>query len=415
MVEALSRAVAHQDRLTEAERYSVRAIYFETVTGEPEKTVQEYEKLLETEPEDARALIGTGVGYANLREMERAAEYFGRARDAHPDMWLAYYNLIEALGGLGRFDEAETVLDSARAVFGESEGVRWTAAQLAATRRRYGDAEASHVALWEDFKSSSVFRALLATDLASMVAARGRLAEADGYVADAMEANEARGVGGEYIEDAIQGGWIDLAIRGDAPAAVRRVNSALDRYPLDGMDALDRPYVELAELYARAGDPTRALALLEAFEAEVPIELRGGMRPDLERARAEVALAEGDADEALAAFRRSDDGYCSICPLPGMARAWEISGRSDSAIAALDTYVNSTWFLRFYGEEYGLGGLLGPGLERLAQLYDESGDPENAALYYARFAELWEDADPELRPRVDAAQRRLEEILAERG
>jgi DNA-binding SARP family transcriptional activator len=54
-------------------------------------------------------------------------------------------------------------------------------------------------------------------------------------------------------------------------------------------------------------------------------------------------------------------------------------------------------------------------LERLGQLYDEQGDRTKAVEYYARFAELWKDADPELQPRVQAAQARLDEILAERG
>jgi hypothetical protein len=53
--------------------------------------------------------------------------------------------------------------------------------------------------------------------------------------------------------------------------------------------------------------------------------------------------------------------------------------------------------------------------ERLGQLYDEAGDLENAALYYARFVELWAGADAELQTRVEAARARLEEIIRERG
>ena len=45
----------------------------------------------------------------------------------------------------------------------------------------------------------------------------------------------------------------------------------------------------------------------------------------------------------------------------------------------------------------------------------EAGDLENAAVYYARFVELWADADAELQPRVEAARTRLEEIIRERG
>jgi hypothetical protein len=54
-------------------------------------------------------------------------------------------------------------------------------------------------------------------------------------------------------------------------------------------------------------------------------------------------------------------------------------------------------------------------LERLAQLHDERGNTAKAAEYYARFVELWRDADPELQPRVTAAQQRLQLLVGRRG
>ena len=39
-------------------------------------------------------------------------------------------------------------------------------------------------------------------------------------------------------------------------------------------------------------------------------------------------------------------------------------------------------------------------LERLGRLHQARGDGAEAAAYYARAAELWEHADPELQPRV---------------
>ena len=53
--------------------------------------------------------------------------------------------------------------------------------------------------------------------------------------------------------------------------------------------------------------------------------------------------------------------------------------------------------------------------ESLGRLYDERGDLENAALHYAQFVDLWEDADPELQSRVAVARDRLQEIVRERG
>jgi tetratricopeptide (TPR) repeat protein len=84
---------------------------------------------------------------------------------------------------------------------------------------------------------------------------------------------------------------------------------------------------------------------------------------------------------------------------------------ADSAIALYERYVQMPVAYRIFGDRYDLG----PTYESLGQLYDEQGDWEKAAEYYARFVELWQEADPELQPRVEAAQRRLDEIFAERG
>ena len=51
----------------------------------------------------------------------------------------------------------------------------------------------------------------------------------------------------------------------------------------------------------------------------------------------------------------------------------------------------------------------------LARLRDEAGDTEEAAAYYARVIQFWEDADPELQPQVQEARDRLQEIVRERG
>ena len=80
-------------------------------------------------------------------------------------------------------------------------------------------------------------------------------------------------------------------------------------------------------------------------------------------------------------------------------------------MALYEAYVNSLADYRLWWDTNNLG----PSLERLGQLYDEQGDLENAALYYARFVELWADADAELQPRVETARTRLEEIIRERG
>ncbi len=49
----------------------------------------------------------------------------------------------------------------------------------------------------------------------------------------------------------------------------------------------------------------------------------------------------------------------------------------------------------------------GPAELRQAQIYERLGDRPAARAHYARFVDLWRDADPELRPQVEQARARL--------
>ncbi len=127
--------------------------------------------------------------------------------------------------------------------------------------------------------------------------------------------------------------------------------------------------------------------------------------------------------------REHDDDYVGREPPGGDVKKligeihrrslWQVLGiylaGSWIAIQAVETmyesYVETPVGLRMFTDHY----MLPHAVERAAELYDQRGDAENAAKYYARFVELWADADPELQPRVEAARGRLEEILAERG
>jgi hypothetical protein len=51
-------------------------------------------------------------------------------------------------------------------------------------------------------------------------------------------------------------------------------------------------------------------------------------------------------------------------------------------------------------------------MERLGELYEQQGNVQKAAEYWARLAEQWKDADAELQPRVQHARRRAAALLA---
>ena len=56
---------------------------------------------------------------------------------------------------------------------------------------------------------------------------------------------------------------------------------------------------------------------------------------------------------------------------------------------------------------------MAPSHLRRAEIHDRRGENDEAAPHYARFVELWSNADPELRPLVERAEARLAELSGE--
>jgi hypothetical protein len=103
---------------------------------------------------------------------------------------------------------------------------------------------------------------------------QGRLAEAEGYFLDAMAIYEERGRADEYLWTAIELAGLRVWFRGDTVAALQTMAEAIERYPLDSIELLDRPDPVLAGFYAFAGAPERARELLVEWETVVPPDLR---------------------------------------------------------------------------------------------------------------------------------------------
>ena len=129
------------------------------------------------------------------------------------------------------------------------------------------------------------------------------------------------------------------------------------------------------------------------------------------------AYSSGDYEEALRLVRAAMDLRAEKTPgrdpamdADDIAEILYVSGDKAGAIEAYETWLGRRQLFRAWSDDD-----LAPILERVAQLYDELGDTENAAVYYAQFVDVWAEADPEFQPRVEAARARLAEIVRERG
>jgi len=91
-----------------------------------------------------------------------------------------------------------------------------------------------------------------------------------------------------------------------------------------------------------------------------------------------------------------------------LARAFDLSGKRDSAIAYFQQFVDTPHGYLDEDQDWLAGSY-----KRLGELYESTGDLPKAATNLEKFIELWKNADPELQPRVRDARARLERIRAE--
>jgi eukaryotic-like serine/threonine-protein kinase len=409
--EMLTRAYRHRDRLTDRERYFLLSFYHAWHTWEPEKAVTAMQALLETDPDDAIALNQLSVAYMLVGDYARAEESIRRALESGSTSAMPLINLGTWQFNQGKIEEAKSTFDLFAAQFPENRFLGFRAVVLAAALGNHADAEIrareERLARLEDLDTQLSMVQLLA-DLAAV---KGRVGEFEYLAIEASELCDRLGRPAERIYEVINLAHLEITLGRPSARALARVERELERSPLVKLDVFDRPYADLAGLYARAGQPQRARALITEWEAVIPGELRrrGAWRgrpyggTALPWVLGEIAMAEGRPEEAVRQFRLANHARCLVCALPHLGRAYEAIEQVDSATAVYERFLETSFIWRiFYDAEW-----RAPVLERLAQLHEARGDHARAAEHYRSFIKLWQDADDELQPRVTEARRRL--------
>lgn len=408
--EALEQAFEHRDRLTSRERDLAAAAYYSNGTGETQLAIEAYQRLLEREPEEGTALNNLGALNLETRNEAGAIPLLLRALELDSTAVIPYMNLIWAYGNLGNFQAAIEHIE-AHPWLSHDPTAQQHEAQLWAAEGEYDEAISRLEALRDDQVASPYWQTQTSDELAGAAAVQGRLEEAERYYRNAMASSEERQLPRGAVIEATRLARMVIFVREDVPGALTMVEFALFSKPLDDFDPLDRPYLDLAEVYALAGQGRRAQGLLDQFAEVVPAEIRSvAQRSQLARVRGAIALAEGDAETAIEATLASDLGSCKLCALPQLARAYERAGQRDSALAIYQRYVDTPYTFRTRDTD---GWHLGPILERLGELYEAEGETAKAVDYYMRLVRLWDEADDTLQPRVEEARRRAQALLTE--
>jgi tetratricopeptide (TPR) repeat protein len=409
-LEAFEKAYESRDRLTERERLHTEATYYTQVTQDDQAAITTYERLLELDPNDDWALNNIGVVYSTLGDYALAEEYYERANVVDSSGVLSFRNAARMEISQGKLDEAQASLDGIYEMFPRDEVSAGLRVFLETVR---GDYEAATAAAnrFSELGTDPRVEMERTSLLSAIAATQGRLAEAEELALESARHHEASGRAQPMLGMAQSLAWVDLNVREDTARARERLEFMMASDGFNSLDPLTRDYGAVIILLSETGSRSEVAEKIAEMEAEVPEEYRQDMEDQYLTWEGILLAREGRLEEAIETLERREISGCELCRYMPVAKFYDRAGKRDSAIVLYEGYVNSHVASRLRWDEDSLG----PSLERLGQLYDEAGDLENAAVYYARFVELWADADVELQPRVEAARARLEEIIRERG
>jgi eukaryotic-like serine/threonine-protein kinase len=410
MLDAATRAWRFSERLTENERLHANLMYQIVAGGDLDAAQSAGELLVERYPNDFAAANNLALVYGRRRDFARAAEYYRRAIAIDSSVASGPTNYAITLVDLGRLDEADSVISVYARRFPDGAPHLWQASIIAAR----GDYEAAYVQIMSGLdelpRGQQLLWGLRSAESAALVLGRVRAADALGerlqrVFGDDHDAHA-------YLFQTVLLTRADMRVRRQPPElAMRRIENTFAARPLDAVHPLDRPYPELASMYAEAGQPAHARRLLAEYAAVVPLEIRRVNAAAEEHALGRIALAEQRWSDAIRHLQSAiDAGECVRCHLEPLSHAFERAGEPDSAIAYAQRFVDTRHLFGFIQDRFDLVLVL----ERLGRLYEERGDRDAALRAWARITELWKDADPELQPRVRHAQQRIQ-MLSEAG
>ena len=404
---ALTTGFRLRQRLPERERYDVEGAYYMNVAPDRRKAIAALRHAIELDSTNYDAANSLAVTLDDTRDYRGAEQMYHLALASAPSNGTLLTNLAmlyTEMGQHGSFDSVMSVIAS-RGVPFPTASPRF--AEL--WNKRDYDAAEQLARTYADTSTDAQFA------LADIAQLHGRLREADQRHAQVYAANarlHADTVSpylvayGEALEDA--------ETRGDAPRGVAALDAAERTMPLATVpDSRNGLLYWLAAGYARAGAPGKAREVASRYESRMDTTDRRQYAVNIARLHGLIALAEGNADSAVADFHRGDleaDGLptrnCVPCTPLLLGLAFDRASKADSARTYFTRYVEMHAMGRWGVDKVDLG----PVLFRLGELYEGAGDQAHAAEYYGRFVDLWSNADPELQPRVAEAKARLAQL-----
>jgi tetratricopeptide (TPR) repeat protein len=382
----LNKAYELRDRVSEREKYRISAYYYHVGTGEVEKAIETYELWKRSYPRDFAPYINLGLAHTWQGQYEKSVTETKEALRLEPNNVLPYSNLAAHYIKLGRSDEAKAVLDQALARNLTSKFVRQNLCMLAFLGN---DALAMQQQL-ADVQGKPGDEDPLLSQQSDTEAYYGRLQRAREFsrraVDSAIRAGNREAAAGWLVNEGLR-----EAEFGNAAAARKEISKALQLSP-------GRDVVALAALgLARAGDSSRALALLRDLQKNYPLNTMIAVywAPTIGAA---IEINKGQAAPALELLQKASPyelgspppmGLATMYPVYLRGEAYLLLRRGAAAAAEAQKILDHPGLVL----NFPLHALSHLQLGRARAL---TGDVAGARRAYDDFLGLWKDADSEI-------------------
>jgi tetratricopeptide (TPR) repeat protein len=414
---AMRKAFALADRMTERERDAVLASYWSTSPGNDRaKSIAVYERML-ARGDSALALNNVAIQYASRQEHARAETLYRASIRSNPTAATSYSNLIGIFSSQSKYKERDSLMAIALQRFPSVAAFKQSKLNFLFDEGRFED---GLKALDSAIKDPDPRNPAWATArLGQLRVSAGRVKEG---LALSLKARDMVRTGppqpGVFAAIEPLTTRIDLGLPYENE--LRTFDAELEKFKIDSLPVLDRPYFTLVAVQAVTGRADRAKALLAKFDAAVrDTAMRRWQANGILEAQANIAYAEKRWPDAIRLAReasRRPDGPvngCIECVPLAMLRLFAEGGMVDSALYYYDIYKKTPVGSRpREGPDYRIGAAM---VERIAKMYEAKGDAASAAAHYRDFIEMWKDADPELQPRVKAARERVAKLSPVEG
>jgi serine/threonine protein kinase/tetratricopeptide (TPR) repeat protein len=381
--ENLQRAYELRNRVSERERFYIVGSYYQLVTGESAKAIQNSNEWIRTYPGDATPHLRLAREYGLVGQYKQNAQQLREALRLEPDIFTPYVNLILAYMELKRLDEAKATYEAARAHNIDSENLQVARYGLAFVE---GDAVGMQ-RLVQAAIGKPGFQDRLEVQEALTAGYYGRIAKERQLFDHAASAAFTNGTKESAAEHYIGQAWIDVEI-GDSSAARETAEKAL-------AISRNRSSMERAALtFATAGDVKQAEQLAEELDRQYPVStlMQNYTLPTIRAAIAINRKHPADAVELLKAalpYEFAMDSYADLQPAYVRGLAYLELKDGNKATAEFQKVIDNPGIVI----NSVIGALSYVQLSRAEVL---TGDRDAARTHYQDFLALWKDADPDI-------------------